>query len=936
MSSGGSSICYSDSEVVVCDHRSYSTPSSAVSARIKSQHGHGHTRQDRLGRGQASSEVVQGEPATRKAEEADEGSPRVGPLPVLTSDVARGGPRLLEEAAAEDATRALDEPTVADNSRSAAVAEGTHTATQAGAGKGGRPQTEEDRTPNKMGGLAEEAEESGSDVSLGSRETPLDQSQASSESQTDNAEGETGIGETRSAERGKTPTRLSIPAVSPDADANLGVQALPNVSEDERSSSSRLTPKTTSTGTDKKVGEDPIEPSRQETGVVKKAQHPGASELARRHDQVPRRKPLHLEGDPALAEKGMAPTEEVMAPTEESAPTEERARAESSESFSLVDDGEEVRHTAQLVPSLSERRPSLRHLKNRLLDGDDFSSDGEEANEMSSSDDDHSEEFDSGGGVATLLRDLPVSSRTPVPHAREEHVVAKQAPEESNVLDSFDLPQEALRDKVIESYSCGLYSGGLPVHGRLYVTSNHALFSGWRDTKVVLRLSDVVSVEKASTLRIVSNALTFNKRDGESITLGSFLFRDDCYTLILRLVMVSSSISKLNGVSSVSPSGAPHSSSWGQDSVPDDEGPEQEASPEPSESAPEVSSPRDLTAADPPGDAKFEKMVDAELPCTTAQAFAWIWGRDTNFWADFLRAQGEMGLTATRWRDTEVQSEAGRGLRDLFHGETFDQQRELTFTHPRTGFVVGPKKVFTRQVQGYRVERRKRSPGARAFQGIPPMDRVVLCQMTRMGGGAPMADHFTILGRVVLARRPPSRDGEPRCRVCIGFDVAFHKSTMLRGAIRSGAQEETRNTWKSWFVTAERAVKCQRHMIGHTAANDGLAAKPPSEIFAIALNFTGEEEATKGGTEDVSRDSKGESAVEAFQQSTDWAEIASRVVRWLAEIGIAAVKSVGVSTFLTLLGLLLVVMQQRDVRRLAAQVDQLAEAFADSRNNRDK
>lgn len=34
-------------------------------------------------------------------------------------------------------------------------------------------------------------------------------------------------------------------------------------------------------------------------------------------------------------------------------------------------------------------------------------------------------------------------------------------------------------------------------------------------------------------------------------------------------------------------------------------------------------------------------------------------------------------------------AEAGRRLSDLFPGETFDEQRELTFTHPRTGFVVG-------------------------------------------------------------------------------------------------------------------------------------------------------------------------------------------------------------------------------------------------------
>lgn len=44
-----------------------------------------------------------------------------------------------------------------------------------------------------------------------------------------------------------------------------------------------------------------------------------------------------------------------------------------------------------------------------------------------------------------------------------------------------------------------------------------------------------------------------------------------------------------------------------------------------------------------------------------------------------------------------------------------------------------------------------------------------------MERGAPLADHFTILGRVVLAREPQGPDREPRCRVRIGFDVAFHK-----------------------------------------------------------------------------------------------------------------------------------------------------------------
>lgn len=40
--------------------------------------------------------------------------------------------------------------------------------------------------------------------------------------------------------------------------------------------------------------------------------------------------------------------------------------------------------------------------------------------------------------------------------------------------------------QVIESYSCALYSGGLPLHGRLSVTADNASFSGWRNTKVML------------------------------------------------------------------------------------------------------------------------------------------------------------------------------------------------------------------------------------------------------------------------------------------------------------------------------------------------------------------------------------------------------------------------------------------------------------------
>lgn len=62
------------------------------------------------------------------------------------------------------------------------------------------------------------------------------------------------------------------------------------------------------------------------------------------------------------------------------------------------------------------------------------------------------------------------------------------------------------------------------------------------------------------TLYKVSIArLTYSHRDGKKIIFGSFLFRDDCYTLLTRLVNVSSSMSRSGGDS---PSPSVSASPW--------------------------------------------------------------------------------------------------------------------------------------------------------------------------------------------------------------------------------------------------------------------------------------------------------------------------------------------------------------------------------------
>lgn len=96
--------------------------------------------------------------------------------------------------------------------------------------------------------------------------------------------------------------------------------------------------------------------------------------------------------------------------------------------------------------------------------------------------------------------------------------------------------------------------------------------------------------------------------------------------------------------------------------------------------------------------------VTSARPCINlscgggAQAFTWLWGRQTDFWADFMRHSGEANLEISAWKASRAvpqdSPDSGRRLEDLFPGETFEAQRELIFTHLRTGFIVGELGTF--------------------------------------------------------------------------------------------------------------------------------------------------------------------------------------------------------------------------------------------------
>lgn len=122
----------------------------------------------------------------------------------------------------------------------------------------------------------------------------------------------------------------------------------------------------------------------------------------------------------------------------------------------------------------------------------------------------------------------------------------------------------------------------------------------------------------------------------------------------------------------------------------------------------------------------------------------------------------------------------------------------------------------------------------------------------------------------------------------------------------------------------------QRHQLGRKAANEGVAAPPAGQVFALARDFEADEGATAvAATLDVSRGMEGDMAAKAPEGSTEWVKLVAVAVRWLAENVFAAAKSVGVPTVMALFCLLMVVRQQHEVQRLTTQLEGLLDELRD-------
>ncbi|CAM9200407.1 unnamed protein product [Chrysoparadoxa australica] len=328
---------------------------------------------------------------------------------------------------------------------------------------------------------------------------------------------------------------------------------------------------------------------------------------------------------------------------------------------------------------------------------------------------------------------------------------------------SEESSEEETAAQAVESYSCALYVNNLPMHGRLTLFPASIRFAGWGSTRIHLPMTKVTHVEKSATLRIVPNALTISTVDGRRLLFGSFLYRDDCYVLLTKLVFISSKLAEL--------------------AVPGEE-------------------PKALAAATkvpvPPcerglSDGGYVTLLNEDLNCSTEEAFTWLWGPDTTFWVDFLKDQGEQNLIVSDWEDILESSFDGLGGA-VFQGDggQVEAGRTLEFDHPRTSMTfMGPKTVHTTQRQAFWVERDDEGRLWRA---------VIL--LTQRMEGVPLSDAFTVGSRIVL-----SSVNSRTCRQQVGLQVFFHKSTMLKGKIKGGSEAELKVMWGAWRSAARGVTK---------------------------------------------------------------------------------------------------------------------------------
>ncbi|GMH87157.1 hypothetical protein TrST_g6221 [Triparma strigata] len=336
---------------------------------------------------------------------------------------------------------------------------------------------------------------------------------------------------------------------------------------------------------------------------------------------------------------------------------------------------------------------------------------------------------------------------------------------------------------VIESFSCAYWpqsddDTNLPsplLHGRMFVTAAGLYFVGWGKFKLILEIERIVETKKESTLAgTVDNALLLVCEDGKEYFFGSFAFRENCHRLIDRLRSVKGALIDAGMVLPSNAKKKKENEVSEDDSDNDDDDAIDDVAPVP------------FTPCSLAPDAHVKKMTvvvsDTLKGFNIQQYFNTFW-RDRAggemFYGPWLEEKGAKKVGVTKW-------EAKKQHEHKYSKETFNMKRVATFDYPRTTHLwMGPPMAGVTQTQYCRIDEGSRCVVA----------------MTVEMNGIPYADVFAVEVRWVA-----TNVADKVIEVEVGVAVDFKKSSMFKGQIKSGTEEETGSIHRSLFESMKTKV----------------------------------------------------------------------------------------------------------------------------------
>jgi len=173
--------------------------------------------------------------------------------------------------------------------------------------------------------------------------------------------------------------------------------------------------------------------------------------------------------------------------------------------------------------------------------------DNEESNQIDSNTSDNDTQSNNQSNLANptvvtakLISSSPLTGQS---SPNPKQTINNNGKEEVNELGKFGL---SVHDKVIESFSCALYpKKAILTHGRMFITQSFLAFGGWPDTRLLIPLQSIASIEKTNTMIYVPNALLITTIDKDEYFFGSFIDRDYCYNLLQSMSSVARHLAKL-------------------------------------------------------------------------------------------------------------------------------------------------------------------------------------------------------------------------------------------------------------------------------------------------------------------------------------------------------------------------------------------------------